>query len=64
VVRLDRLIGDIGDVSRLDAELTRARFAPIDMAKLIESLLPHWVPRSADMDVRMAFAHGLRRKQI
>lgn len=56
VVRLDRLIGDIAEVSRLDAELTRARFEPIDMAKMIESLLPHWEPRAAERDVRIAFA--------
>lgn len=35
VKRLDRLIGDISDASRLDAELTRAKMGPIDLRKLI-----------------------------
>ena len=56
VVRLDRLISDISEVSRLDAELTRARFEPIDLGKTIESLLPLWEPRAGERDVRIAFA--------
>ena len=56
VRRLDRLISDIAEVSRLDAELTRARFEPIDVGKMIEALLPIWEPRAAQRDVRIAFA--------
>lgn len=56
VGRLDRLISDIAEVSRLDAELTRARFEPIDLGKMIEALLPLWEPRAAERDVRIAFA--------
>jgi two-component system sensor histidine kinase ChvG len=56
VIRLDRLISDISEVSRLDAELTRARFEPIDMGTLIESLLPLWEPRAGERQVRIAFA--------
>src|SRR3712207_250176 len=39
VRRLDRLISDISDASRLDAELARADAAPIDMAKLLEAVV-------------------------
>jgi two-component system sensor histidine kinase ChvG len=39
VMRLDRLISDISDASRLDAELQRNEAAPVDLAKLIESLV-------------------------
>jgi two-component system sensor histidine kinase ChvG len=56
VVRLDRLIVDIAEVSRLDAELSRARFEPIDLGDLVERLLDLWEPRAAERDVRIAFA--------
>jgi two-component system sensor histidine kinase ChvG len=56
VGRLDRLISDIAEVSRLDAELSRARFEPVDLGKLVESLLPLWEPRANERDVRIAFA--------
>ena len=36
VRRLDRLISDISDASRLDAELQRQEAAPVDLAKLLE----------------------------
>ena len=56
VVRLDRLIVDIAEISRLDAELSRARFEVIDMGCLIESLVPLWEPRAEARNVRIAFA--------
>jgi two-component system sensor histidine kinase ChvG len=56
VVRLDRLIVDIAAVSRLDAELSRARFEKIDLGLLIESLLGAWEARAAERQVRIAFA--------
>jgi two-component system sensor histidine kinase ChvG len=56
VVRLDRLIVDIAEVSRLDAELSRARFEPVDLGSLVESLLDLWRPRAAERQVRLAFA--------
>lgn len=39
VRRLDRLISDISDASRLDAELARADAKKLDMEKLLESLV-------------------------
>jgi len=39
VKRLDRLISDISDASRLDAELQRQEAAPIDFAKLLDALV-------------------------
>jgi two-component system sensor histidine kinase ChvG len=38
VRRLDRLISDISDASRLDAELARADAEPVDMARLLEAV--------------------------
>lgn len=56
VWRLDRLISEIAEVSRLDAELTRARFEAIDVGKMIEALVPGWEARAAGANVRLAFA--------
>jgi two-component system sensor histidine kinase ChvG len=39
VKRLDRLISDIADASRLDAELARAEAEPVDMARLLETVV-------------------------
>jgi len=55
VGRLDRLVVDIAEASRLDAELSRARFEPIDLGRLIESMLPMWQGRS-DRAAEVAFA--------
>jgi two-component system, OmpR family, sensor histidine kinase ChvG len=39
VKRLDRLITDISDASRLDAELAREATEPVDIAKLLETVV-------------------------
>ena len=39
VRRLDRLISDISDASRLDAELARADMAPIDLARILTTVV-------------------------
>jgi len=39
IQRLDRLISDISDASRLDAELSRAKMAPVDLDGLLETLV-------------------------
>jgi two-component system sensor histidine kinase ChvG len=56
VSRLDRLIVEIAEISRLDAELSRARFDAVDLGGLIESLLPHWEQRGAERQVQIVFA--------
>jgi two-component system sensor histidine kinase ChvG len=38
VKRLDRLISDISDASRLDAELARADYEPVDLVKLLAAI--------------------------
>ena len=38
VKRLDRLISDISDASRLDAELQRQDMAPVDLRRLLATL--------------------------
>jgi two-component system sensor histidine kinase ChvG len=56
VARLDRLVVDIAEASRLDAELSRARFEPVDLGALIESMLDMWEERAAGRGVHIAFA--------
>ena len=60
VARLDRLIGDISEAARTDAELARARFEPVDLGALIESLAASWEQRRTTGSVRIAFARPRR----
>lgn len=39
VLRLDRLISDISDASRLDAEMSRAEEAPVDLERMLATLV-------------------------
>jgi len=56
VIRLDRLIGDISEAARTDAELARARFEPVDLGPLIEQIATSWESRREKGDTRIAFA--------
>ena len=56
VVRLDRLINDISEAARTDAELARARFERVDLGPLIEQLVSSWENRREKGDARIAFA--------
>lgn len=56
VVRLDRLIGDVSEAARTDAELARARFEPVDLGPVIEQLVSSWETRREKGDARIAFA--------
>jgi len=56
VSRLDRLINDISEAARTDAELLRARFERVDLGPLIEQLVHGWETRRETGDARIAFA--------
>ncbi len=56
VRRLDRLISDISEAARTDAELARARFEPVDLGPVIEQLVKSWETRRDRGDARIAFA--------
>jgi two-component system sensor histidine kinase ChvG len=56
VVRLDRLINDISEAARTDAELARATFDRVDLGPLIEQLVASWETRRETGDARIAFA--------
>ncbi len=59
VRRLDRLITDISDASRLDAELQRQEAAPVDLARLLEALVKAANEvRINDVGVTLSFEGG------
>jgi len=59
VKRLDRLISDISDASRLDAELQRQEAANVDLAKLVDALVTAANEvRINDVSVTLAFEGG------
>src|SRR3546814_14870601 len=53
--RLDRLITDISDASRLDAQLSRAKFDPIDIGALVGALLDARTDRGVERGIRIAY---------
>ena len=59
VKRIDRLITDISDASRLDAELSRETSEPVDLARLLETIVEIYrmtdVPRgiAIKLDVKL-----------
>jgi two-component system sensor histidine kinase ChvG len=55
VHRLDRLITDISEASRLDAQLSRAKFEPVDIGAMVAGLLDQRVQRGVGRDVRFGF---------
>jgi two-component system sensor histidine kinase ChvG len=60
VRRLDRLISDISDASRLDAELQRHEVAPVDVAKLLSTLVTvaNEVRKDGSVKVSLGFEGG------
>jgi two-component system, OmpR family, sensor histidine kinase ChvG len=56
VHRLDRLITDISEASRLDAQLSRATFEPVAIDLLVEGLIEQRRARGLPAGVRIDFA--------
>ena len=56
IARMDRLITDISEAARTDAELARAHFRPVDLGGLIEQLVHSWEARRETGNARIAFA--------
>jgi len=64
VIRLDRLIGDISEAARTDAELARARFEAVDLGVLIGQIVASWEARRETGSVKLAFARPRRASTI
>jgi two-component system, OmpR family, sensor histidine kinase ChvG len=60
VRRLDRLITDVSEASRMDAELSRARFETVDVGHMIEQLVAAREERGVPRNVRLAFGRPHR----
>lgn len=58
VHRLDRLISDISDASRLDAQLSRATFEPVALSPMLTALIHERVARGVEREVRITFDDG------
>ncbi|MFX5145987.1 hypothetical protein ABTC84_19470, partial [Acinetobacter baumannii] len=59
VQRLDRLITDIAEASRLDAQLSRAKFEPVDMGMMIMALIASRDARGIERGIRIWFDNKL-----
>src|SRR3546814_6741474 len=60
VRRLDRLGTDIAEASRVDAQLSRAKFDAVDLGHTIERLVVAREARNIPNDIRIAFARPRR----
>jgi len=60
VQRLDRLITDISEASRVDAQLTRTRFEQVDLGEMIENLLELRRTRNLNLGRETVFARPRR----
>ncbi len=54
--RIDRLITDISDASRLDAELSRGQSAPVDITKLLDTIVDIYSGMDLPRGVKIRFA--------
>lgn len=59
VHRLDRLITDISEASRLDAQLSRAKFETVDIGAMIDGLLDQRSARGVERGVRFRFDRAI-----
>ena len=64
IARMDRLIGDISEAARTDAELARAHFRPVDLGGLIEQLVQSWEARRETGNARIAFARPRKESAV
>jgi len=55
VRRLDRLISDISEASRLDAQLSRAKFERVDLGALLAALVDQRLARGVERGIRLRF---------
>ncbi|MBB3033322.1 stimulus-sensing domain-containing protein [Alteriqipengyuania lutimaris] len=57
VRRIDRLVTEISDASRIDAELSRATFARVDLTALVGNIIERRGNRGLDAGCEIVFAH-------
>ncbi len=57
VVRLDRLISDISNLSRLEGEIVREKLVRVDMAKLTDDITSIYRDTAKETDARVVFVN-------
>lgn len=58
VLRLDRLVTEIADASRIDAQLSRTIFEPVDLSRLVAALVAERAQRDVNGDCRISVIHS------
>lgn len=58
VRRIDRLVSEISEASRIDAELSRATFEPVDLAKLVANVIDRREARGENGTCRVELTRG------
>ncbi|MEL6875273.1 MAG: ATP-binding protein, partial [Pseudomonadota bacterium] len=53
---IDRLISDISDASRVDAELARTKFELVDIGRMLDELLASMEQRETPNNIKIAYA--------
>jgi len=61
VRRIDRLVTEIADASRIDAELSRTTFEPVDLGALLKGLTGERAERGADGGAQVLFKAPAKR---
>ena len=64
VKRIDRLITDISDASRLDAELSRGNSEPVDISKLLDTIVDIYSGMDVPRGIRVRFAQDSDKSTI
>ncbi|PLK27710.1 ATP-binding protein [Novosphingobium sp. TH158] len=64
VRRIDRLVTEISDASRIDAELSRTAFEPLDIAALVRALAGERAQRGADAGRELVLKLGKGRAMV
>jgi two-component system sensor histidine kinase ChvG len=58
VRRIDRLVSEISEASRIDAELSRATFEPVDLAKLVANVIERREARGENGASKVELSRG------
>ncbi|MEO7247575.1 MAG: stimulus-sensing domain-containing protein [Novosphingobium sp.] len=64
VRRIDRLVTEIADASRIDAELSRTKFVQLDLVALLTGLTSERAERGADADCRVESKTAIKRCMV
>jgi len=64
VRRIDRLVTEIADASRIDAELSRTTFEPVDLGALLTGLTGERAERGADGDCQVTLKTSGKRLMV